>query len=259
MDGHYVEPYAGGASVALYLLMTNRVKEITINDLDRAIYAFWFSVLHHTDQLCHTILHTPITVSEWEKQKKILAGKNTEEDVIKLGFATLFLNRTNFSGILNGGMIGGRNQTGKYKLDCRFNKAKIIKKIKAIADKRDRIHLTNLDALDLIAQVPDTPNTIYYFDPPYYLKGPSLYMNHYNYQNHLDVSNAIKEIRGARWIVSYDNTPEIQELYRGLRRIDYSFNHSAGGSREGRETIFFSNNILVDKAIHPVTLRPIAY
>lgn len=258
ISGHYIEPYAGGASVALYLLMTGRVREITINDLDRAIYSFWFAVLHYTDELCGLIEATAITPLEWESQKLILANKDSELDVLKLAFATLFLNRTNFSGILNAGMIGGRSQSGKYKLDCRFNKQDIIKKIRAIADKSDFIHVTNLDAVDLIDQLAFDDNTILYFDPPYYLKGPSLYMNHYKYDDHKAVSDAIKSIESAKWIVSYDNTDEIQGLYDGLRSTNYSFNHSAGHARQGNETIFFSDNLHIDIAVHPITLQPLS-
>ncbi len=254
ISGHYIEPYAGGASVALYLLLTNRVKEITINDLDRALYSFWFTAIHHTDALCRLVEAAPITPTEWKKQKMILANKDSEADVVRLGFATLFLNRTNFSGVLNGGMIGGKNQTGEYKIDCRFNKADIIAKIQTIAAQQSRIHVTNLDAVELIKQISFDKNTIFYFDPPYYFKGPSLYMNHYNYHDHKEVSEAIKSISDAKWIVSYDNTDEIQDLYSKHQKINYSFNHSASHSRQGRETIFFSHDLIVNLNTHPVTL-----
>lgn len=252
--GHYIEPYAGGASVALHLLMTGRVREITINDLDKAIYAFWFSVINHTDELCLLIENTPITTDEWEKQKKVLSNKNNHINVLELGFATLFLNRTNYSGVLNAGMIGGRSQTGNYKLDCRFNKKEIIKKIRAIAEYRNNIHVTNLDAISLIDRVRVDDNTIFYFDPPYYIKGPSLYMNHYKHDDHKAVSDAIKSIPNAKWVVSYDDTEEIHELYAGQRYINYSFTHSAGRSRQGNEAVFFSDNIDVDMNLHPVSL-----
>lgn len=255
--GHYIEPYAGGASVALHLLMTDRVREITINDLDRAIYAFWLSAIHCTDDLCELIESTPITVEEWHKQKIILSGKATETDVLKLGFATLFLNRTNYSGVLNAGMIGGKNQTGDYKLDCRFNKKEIIRKIRAIAEQKHRIHVTNLDAINLIKQVPLESDSIFYFDPPYYMKGPSLYMNHYKYDDHKAVSDAIRAIPDAKWVVSYDDTQEIHTLYDGLRFINYSFTHSAGRSRQGNEAIFLSDNMDIDMQLHPVTLLPV--
>jgi len=258
INGHYIEPYAGGASVALHLLLTDRVREITINDLDRALYAFWLSVVTSTDELCNLIDKTPITPEEWLKQKNILLAKQTEPDIVKLGFATLFLNKTNYSGVLRGGMIGGKAQTGTYKIDCRFNKSETIRKIRAIAEQKDRIHVTNFDAVDLIKHVPYTENSIFYFDPPYYNKGPYLYMNHYNTDDHAAVSEAIKAISGAKWVVSYDDTEEIHKLYDGLRFINYSFAHTAGRSRQGKEVVFFSDSLVVDTNIHPVTLASFA-
>lgn len=252
IDGHYVEPYAGGAAVALYLLMTNKVKHITINDFDIAIFAFWHSVLYQTDKLCALIEDRPINLSTWEESHKILAGKHSNPNLLELGYATLFLNRTNYSGVLNAGVIGGKGQNGKYKIDCRFNKSEIIKKIRAIAERRSDITLENLDALELIKKVRKDKNTLFYFDPPYYLKGPSLYLNYYRHDDHQKVSKAIQKIKQARWIVSYDDTPQILELYEDLPTIRYSFSHTVNRAREGLESIFIDPNLKVDLTKHPI-------
>lgn len=251
INGHYVEPYAGGASVALYLLLTGYVREVTINDYDRSIYAFWYAILNHTESFCRKIENTKVTVENWNKQKKIQTNK-ASENLFDLGFSTFFLNRTNHSGIIDGGIIGGIEQKGKYKIDCRFNKKELIARIKFIATHKRAIHLCNLDALQLIKEVRKTKNTIFYFDPPYYLKGPSLYMNHYKHEDHKSVSVEIKKIKNAKYIVSYDNTPEIQKLYKGLQKINYSFMHTAYKSRLGRETVFASKNIALYKTKNPV-------
>jgi DNA adenine methylase len=252
VNGHYVEPYAGGAAVALYLLMNNRVSRISINDFDKSIYAFWYATLNYTEELCALIEATEITPHAWWEQKNIQADKEDELDMLRLGFSTLFLNKTNYSGIINGGMIGGKEQRGDYALDCRFNKASVISKILAISKRKSQIDLTNLDALELINKMPTDKNMIFYFDPPYYLKGPSLYMNHYKSEDHALVSDAIRSIKNAKWIVSYDDTQEIQHLYSGLRKIDYSFNHSARKSRIGNESIFFSSNLSINPTLYPI-------
>lgn len=252
INGHYVEPYAGGASVALYLLINDYVKEITINDFDKAIYAFWYSVLYNTDRLCKKIKSTDITIENWEKQKKIQQNKNNEKDLLKLGFSTFFLNRTNYSGIIDGGMLGGPKQKSSYKIDCRFNKLDLIKRIKLISSYKKSITLEHIDALDLIKKIKKTKNTIFYFDPPYYLMGPSLYMNHYKHEDHKKVSEQIKKIKNAKCIVSYDNVTEIQQLYKGMKKIDYSFMHMAHTARLGRESIFFSNNLYFTNTKNPL-------
>ena len=250
INGHYVEPYAGGASVALYLLINSYVKEITINDLDRGIYAFWFSVLNNTERFCKKIKNTEITVGNWEKFKKIHANVRTAE-LFDLGFATFFLNRTNRSGVIGGGVIGGKEQKGKDKIDCRFNKEDLINKIKLIASHKKNIHLYNLDTLELIEKIQKenkNPNVIFYFDPPYYLKGPSLYMNYYNRNDHEEISRKIQEIKNMRWIVSYDNVPEIRRLYKNFKRKEYTLTYTAYQIREGKEILFFSDKLVIPRA-----------
>ena len=245
IKGHYIEPYAGGASVALFLLFENFVERITINDKDRAIYAFWHSVLNYTDQLCELIEKTEITIEEWRKQKNIQKSKEDAE-ILSLGFSTLFLNRTNRSGIINAGVIGGIEQKGKYKIDCRFNKQEIIRRIKLIASQKNKIRLFNLDAIDLIDLIKtesDNAKSLFYFDPPYYLKGSSLYMNNYKESEHKIISEKIKSIKKYKWIVSYDNVKEIKNLYKDFPNKEFSFKHTAYVVREGKEILVFSKDV----------------
>lgn len=245
INGTYVEPYAGGAAVALSLLFENFVKDIIINDKDRSIYAFWYSVLNHTDALCDLITNTDINLQEWRIQKDIQNNKEFA-NLLDLGFSTFFLNRTNRSGIIKGGVIGGLGQTGDYLIDCRFNKTDLIERIRKIASKKNNISLYNHDAIELIDIIQkdfENNNMIFYFDPPYYYKANSLYMNHYKDENHQSVSDKIKNIQNLRWIVSYDNVPEIQNLYSECIRKEYAFKHTAHSSRLGKEILFFSHNL----------------
>ncbi|HEP2035132.1 TPA: DNA adenine methylase, partial [Streptococcus pyogenes] len=181
----YIEPYMGGMGIALKLLLNNNVHKIMVNDYDKAIYAFWYSVLNYTEQLIEKINTTPITIDEWKLQREVQKNKNNCDDLLTLGFSTLFLNRTNRSGIIKAGVIGGLKQDGNYKLDCRFNKEKTIKKIKLIASYKKQIKLYNMDAEKFIRlNITKTKNSFTFFDPPYYTKGPGLYTNFYNHENH---------------------------------------------------------------------------
>ncbi|MFW5871564.1 MAG: DNA adenine methylase [bacterium] len=248
IDGHYVEPYAGGAGVALNLLIEKRVNQITINDFDKSIYAFWFSVLNNTKKLCRLIEETPITIDEWKKQKAIQKRKNSTS-LLRLGFSTFFLNRTNISGIINAGPIGGINQKGKYKIDCRFNKDILLNRIRLISSFKRNIHLYNLDALDLIKFISKEgdSNTIFYFDPPYFLKGPSLYMNFYNEEDHKKVSREISKLKKIHWVISYDDTTEINEIYNWVgNKKKFNLIHNASRAKRGKEILFFSNSLKVE-------------
>lgn len=253
INGHYLEPYAGSASVALHLLINGYMKEITINDLDRGVFAFWHSIFNNTEKFCRKIKTTDITVENWRKFKKI--HSNNKAGLFDLGFATFFLNRTNHSGIIDGGIIGGLDQKSKYKINCRFNKDDLIERIKLIASFKKNIHLYNLDALKLIRKIQmhrGDKNTIFYFDPPYYLKGPSLYMNYYKENDHKKVSEEIKKMRGTQWIVSYDNVSQIKKLYSDFKKKEYTISHVAYEIREGKEVLFFSNNLIIPRIKNPI-------
>ncbi|QNK64909.1 DNA adenine methylase [Pedobacter sp. PAMC26386] len=245
VNGHYVEPYSGGASVALFLLFEGFVQKITINDMDRSIYAFWYCVLHKTKALCHLIEETEITPQEWRLQREIQMNKKNA-NILELGFSTFFLNRTNRSGIINAGIIGGIKQDGEYLMDCRFNKPELIERIKKISKRKKDITLYKKDAIKLIDKIQknsNQENTVFYFDPPYYFKASSLYMNHYQDDNHKIVSEKIKSIKNIKWIVSYDNVPEIRNLYQQCDKKEFAFKHTAYESRLGQEILFFSPSL----------------
>ncbi len=250
LDGVYVEPYAGGAAVALSLLMDEYVSRIIINDKDRSIYAFWYSVLNETERLCQYIEETPVTMDTWRMQREIqLAENKNTVDLLSLGFSTFFMNRTNRSGIIKAGVIGGFDQTGSYKIDARYKKEELIGRIRRISAYADRIELHNEDAVDLISRISKiTPqNTIMYLDPPYYKKGRGLYMNYYNDSDHKTIRDVITNVNTIRWIVSYDNSTFIKSLYEDFRSQEFYLNYSANNNGKGTEVIFFSNNCIVSE------------
>ncbi|APC83455.1 DNA adenine methylase [Clostridium botulinum] len=240
----YIEPFCGGAAIALSLLINGHVSDIIINDYDRSIYAFWYSVKNYSEELCSMIKNTEITIEEWHRQRAIQLEKE-KKDLLTLGFSTLFLNRTNRSGILKAGVIGGMKQNGNYKLDCRFNKKKIIDKIKLIASYADKIEIYNLDTEKLIDDVIMNLNkkSFIFFDPPYYKKGSSLYTNFYKHEDHLALANKIKNIKYHSWIVTYDNVKEIRDMYKEKRMETYQLNYYAQKKYKGDEVIFYSNTL----------------
>lgn len=255
LDGEYVEPYAGGAGIGLELLFHEYVSRIHINDVSRPVHAFWKAVLNHTDELCKFVIDTPLTVKVWDKQKRIL-GNAAEQDELTLGFATFFLNRTNRSGILNGGIIGGRDQTGRWKMDARYN-AQLVHRITSIARMKDRIHLTRQDALRFLKSgvIRWPEKTLIYLDPPYYVKGRDLYYDFYEPKDHARVAEFVRaSIKLQRWIVSYDNEPAIRELYKGSPHIVYDIGYSARSSRQGSEVMFFGDGLKVPSIVGSINL-----
>ncbi|MBU8933264.1 MAG: DNA adenine methylase [candidate division Zixibacteria bacterium] len=252
-DGHYVEVFAGGAGVAWSMLLGEYVRHVHINDLDRAIHSFWISVLNNTDDLCRLINDTRISMSQWHRQKAIHSDPDQYRP-LELGFATFYLNRTNRSGIIGGGVIGGKNQTGKWKLDARFNKGDLISRIQRIARYRSRISVYRLDARDFIGQeLPKLPKqTLVYLDPPYYAKGSELYQNHFVPSDHESLASAIQGSICQPWVVSYDSVPEIASLYENRRKLCYNLSYSAQARYSGKEIMFFSDDLRIPDVPHPV-------
>lgn len=251
-DGTYVEPYAGGASVALSLLFNEYASKIIINDIDRSIYSFWHSVINKTDELCKLIHDTPVTIENWEIQKEIQKIKS-KQSLLKLGFSTFFLNRTNRSGILNAGIIGGRQQTGEWKINARYNKKDLIERILRIAQYKNKIELYNMDAVQLIKLLKKTltSKTLFYFDPPYYLKGKDLYLNFYVDKDHQVIANEIATLKDQKWIITYDDVSQIRNLYSDYRQKSFKLFYSAGSyNKQGQEIMIFSDNIYIAK--HPL-------
>lgn len=243
----YAEVYAGGAGVAMELLLENYVSSIYINDLNIQVYSFWHSVLNNTDELCKLINDTPVCMAEWYKQKEAYALPLSKASHLERGFATFFLNRTNRSGILNAGVIGGKEQSGIWKLDARYTKADLIDRIEAIAARKKDIKLTRMDALQFITgRLPLFGDDAFtYLDPPYYVKGAGLYDNSYGHEDHEAVAKAMKRLRRRHWVVSYDDTPAIRAMYSSFSFVSYNLSYSAAKRYKGSEVMYFSKNLIL--------------
>ena len=252
LDGHYIEPYAGGAGVAINLLLLQYASCIHLNDLYLPVFSFWHSVINAPDELCKMIVDTPVNMDVWRQQQQV-QKQAKDHSVLELGFSTFFLNRTNRSGILTGGVIGGNNQEGTWKIDARYNKSALCKRIEKIALYRSRIRLYNLDAASLITDVICTlpQKSLVYLDPPYYVKASRLYQNHYANDDHVAIAKLVRKKICIPWVVSYDTAPEIMEMYQGFQTISYEMNHTAAKNHKGGEVMFFSNNLIVPGVKNP--------
>ena len=245
----YIEPFAGGAGLAIKLLLSGDVKRIVINDFDPSIYCFWRSILDSTDDFCYLIYEKDVTVDEWQRQKTIYL----KQDITKrlaLGFATFFLNRTNISGVINGGIIGGVNQTGTNAMTARYNKENLIAKIRNVASYKNQIDIFDLDVSEFLQ-----PKYLrqYYrafinFDPPYVKKGAKLYKNSFSEKDHRDLSKKISKC-GRKWIVTYDVCPLVADLYSGYRYSFLDLTYSVTQSKKAQEYIYFSSNLTLPKGI----------
>lgn len=238
-----VEPYAGGAGASLTLLFSENVDKIIINDLDKAIFAFWKIAIADTDFLINKIKKVNINIEEWKKQKEIY--NNPSSSVKELAFATLFLNRTNRSGIIEGGPIGGMEQSGFWNVQARFTKQTIISRLEKIKEFKNKISVRNLDGITLLRQLKKNKCKNRYFiflDPPYYQKGKSLYLNHYVDKDHKKLLKLLEK-SSLKWVMTYDDVSYIQNLYNKFKKNKFTINHSAFEARQGKEILIFSDNV----------------
>ena len=255
IGGHYLEPYAGGAGIALELLFEGQVSHIHINDADPAIYAFWMAVTKYPEELLALLESTPITMDEWFRWRLVLR-EGSEATIVEKGFATLFLNRTNRSGILKAGVIGGKNQDGDYKLDARFKKDVVAARIEAIAKRSGNISVYCEDSLQLLNRCAEflPMQSLIYLDPPYYVKGKGLYRNYYEHDDHVAIAEKLQQKSFQwPWVVSYDNAEEICAMYQMSKSLSYGLNYTAQRRYVGNEVMFFSRKIVVPDESIPQT------
>jgi len=245
--GHYLEPYAGGAGVALELLFHGDATHIHINDLDPAVFDFWVSITHQPEEILRLLADTPVTMAQWHHWRGVLRGE-IKVGQTERGFATLFMNRTNRSGVLKGGVIGGLTQGGTYKLDARLKKDVLAKRIEMIALHASSISVYNEDAHALLSRSRSflPRQSLVYLDPPYYTKGQGLYRNYYELDDHQRIALLLQSKRfEVPWVVSYDNVEEIQRMYQMSRSLSYGLNYTAQVRYVGSEVMFFRRGLEV--------------
>ena len=245
----YCEAFAGGAGLALLLLKNNIVDKLILNDIDKSIYCFWKSILEFNKEFCEMINSVNIDLVEREIQKKIQKDKDIldltkKSDILKLGFSTFFLNRVNRSGIIRAGVIGGIEQNGNYKMDCRFNKNNLIERIKEINKYKKKIEFYNLDAIDFLKKIENKKKIFIFFDPPYFQKGKDLYTNFYMIEDHINLAKHISNLK-QDWITTYDNTEEIKEIYSEFQIKEFDILYSLEKKRKAKEILICKKNFIL--------------
>ncbi len=244
----YVEPFAGGAGVALRLVVEEYVECVVLNDFHRGVSAFWRAILYDTAEFVEMMERTPIDIDTWHIQKAIFEDQKSSG--LELGFATFFMNRTNHSGILGARPIGGLDQAGKWAIDARFNKPGLRARIEFIARYKDRISVKQQDALTLLKDMDnDWSQSFIYSDPPYLQKSADLYLNNLSWSDHVTLACLLRS-RGGTWMITYDADDRVtDELYPDLRAARFGIAHTAGRQRLGDEIVVFSDNCVVENMV----------
>lgn len=247
----YAEPYAGGAGTAINLLLDGQVRRIYINDANIAVFSFWKYAINESERFIDKIEKTCIDLQNWQYYHNFI--KNAQQPSFELGFAAFFLSRTNRSGILTAGPIGGKSQEKQekatYKIDCRFNKQDLISRIHRISMYKENIVVSNDDAIDFLKSLPADNNNLVYLDPPYFKQGKSLYLNYYSADDHRVLSDYLYNTVNFRWVLSYDNVYEIREFYKHFDLYEFQLNYTAQSVKKGSELLTHSKNLIMPEEL----------
>lgn len=238
----YVEPYAGGAGAGIALLREGLIDHLVVNDFDPAVHAFWTSVVEENAAFVDRVLHVPLTIPEWQRQRDIYRAADTS-DRLALGFSFFYLNRTNRSGVLNAGVIGGQNQQGDYKIDARFNRITLAERLTAIGNLANHITVSDLDGRTVLRNYSQDPTAFIYIDPPYVQAGSQLYLNAFEHDDHRALSRVVKEISSAHWLLTYDVSPLIERLYAECFRTRLELSYSARHPGKAEELLVASSAV----------------
>ena len=238
LGGHATaEPFAGGAGAALTLLYLEETPSIHINDADPALYAFWRAATQHCGDFLQRMAEAPVNVQEWRRQKDKLSPSDEVSD-LERGFAAFYVNRCNRSGIIRGGsVIGGIEQRGVWKIDARFNKETLRHRLERLDEYRFRIAVSGMDGIDFVDSLEGT-STFLFIDPPYFHKGPMLYLNSLDSAYHERLAARLRSLEASAWVLTYDDCHEVRAMYEDWANIrPYSLHYSARQAREGRELL----------------------
>lgn len=251
-NARYIEPFAGGVGAGLALLRDDLVQDIVINDIDSAVFCFWNSVVNDTERFLEKLADVPLTLNEWRDQRDIYRAAD-ERDPLALGFAFFYLNRTNRSGILNAGVIGGKSQSGTYRIDARFNRDELTKRVLAIGQLRHRIIVSDEDGRRVVERYATKPESFLYIDPPYVDMGGALYLNAFNYRDHEELAASINAVHEANWVLTYDTSNFIRKLYKDRYVREFELTYSAYRPGKAKELIVASAPVAQALKAHPIS------
>lgn len=241
-----LEPYAGSAAISMGLLRKGMISKAYINDSDQMVYAFWKTVLNNNEELIEMIDSLEVNLDAWFCYRKYLVDKPltkfNEKDV---AMAFLFLNRTSYSGIVKAGPLGGKKQQSRYKIDCRFNKENIKKKIEQLQEFSSRLEISNMEGIEFMKEtIKKTGDVFIYADPPYYNVGKLLYNQYFDDKKHIQLADYLKQVEEQPWLLSYNANEFIMNLYSDQKMVPIYLDYHTGPYRRNIMEYLFSNRVI---------------
>lgn len=252
MTHEYREPFLGGASI--FLNLNTEGKTIWLNDKDKNISTFFKVVKDYPREFCELVNKCSPSIKVWKEMRY-----SEPKDDLNIAFKTFFLNRTNYSGILNANPIGGYRQKSEYPIDCRWNKEDLVMRIMTSSKLLKDAEITFEDFFYVFIK-PSRFNIFFMIDPPYYHKGNSLYEKTMSPDDHKRLRDLLANTE-HKFLLTYDNCEEIIDLYKGIPGLYFEetgwyYTTSTASPDNGRQVgkeIFISNinvSSIIQKCYH---------
>ncbi len=239
----YREPFFGGGAIGLNFMATDStVTSAWLNDLDVGLASLWTATMNYPQELKSLVGSFEPSVpafNEFKAELKTMDTMPTDRDeMVRIGFQKLVLHQTSYSGLgtKSGGPLGGNLQRSNYKIDDRWSPDALQVKIDAIHEQLSKleVRITHHDFAELITDTSQT--ALIYLDPPYYVNGNALYQHGLDKDGHLRLAELLKST-DHRWVLSYDDCPEVRALYYWANVMTVSVNYSIAGARREQELL----------------------
>jgi DNA adenine methylase len=222
-----VSPFLGGGSVEL---ACSTKMEVLGFDIFEPLVNFWWAAARSGGSLASIVQYSYYPLDRerfYELQKTI-----TEiSDPIRRAAIFFVLNRASFSGsTLSGGMSPGHP---------RFN-------MSAIGRLEDfKVGDFHVDCWDFMAVFDMKFDAFMSLDPPY-KNGQKLYGNRGDAHTDFNHAALAKELhKRDRWILSYNDSPEIRCLYEGYQIVPVHWTYGMGNDKRSREILIVSNDVRI--------------
>src|ERR1700712_2090169 len=199
----YREPFVGAGGIGLQMMVAGH-RTAWINDRDVGIWALWYSVKHHSNELVARIMAYTPSIEDFLPFKKYLLADpkpQSKDEIIQTAFRKLVIHQTSFSGlgVMSGGPLGGRHQQ-KCLVNSRWSPRSICRKIRDINAMLGEVDVSNTDFSALITD--QSKRALLYLDPPYYMQGPKLYQHGFEHADHVRLRDLLRATP-YHWILSY--------------------------------------------------------
>lgn len=233
---HFVEPFAGGASVGLAIAELDLADHVTLAEIDPDVSAVWEVVLNgQASAFANRIRTFKLTHSS---AAEITAGKSN--DTLSRAFRCLLRNRISRAGIMapgSGWLNKGEDGRG---IHSRWYPKTLADRIEASNALREKVAFIKGDGLKVLKGFCSDPHAVAFVDPPYTVRGRGAGRRLYA---HCDVDadklfEVIRTFAGAM-VITYHRSVIVERLADSIGLERHTVTMQTGHTRSKRELIMY--------------------